>query len=117
MDDILFFEPTQPNDDEDINPFAGRGEEALDPLTFEDGEIDRFIRDNSCVCRSHLNKKPAPQRKWYAFCPDCGLIYAHNYISKADARQAAHNERAAMRQVKPRPEPTTEAEILKSLGY
>lgn len=116
--DILFFEPN-PTDEEETNPLEGRGDNTLQPLTFEDGEITLFTRANLCaVCRGHLLQKPAPFRQWYAFCPKCDeLICSHNYTSKKLAAQADHGEREITRQLKPKPQPTTESEILKSLGF
>ena len=72
-------------------------ENLLDPLAFADGEIDVFIRDHTCFCGSHLLKKPAPERKWQAYCPACDLpIVATGYIHKAQAEKAEQNVRAGL---------------------
>jgi hypothetical protein len=116
MNDILFHEQLDDEPSSDTSRLDQSN--LLDVLTFEDGEIDRFIRTHYCAtCHSHLNALPAPHRKWHAVCPTHGPIYSHNHITKKEMQKAADSERAGMREIKPKPKPTTESEILKSLGY
>ena len=73
----------------------------LEPLTFEDGEISKFVRDNRCAdCLGVLQYKMSPGRKWTAYCFKCGPTYAHNYISRSAAERAASDRLASMRELR-----------------
>lgn len=73
----------------------------LDPLTFEDGEVDVFIRDHVCAfCQGHLNKFPAPGRKWTVKCLIDGPVLSHNTITTRNARQMESDRLAAMRELR-----------------
>jgi hypothetical protein len=68
------------------------GDNILDPLAFEDGKIDIFIRDHDCACGSHLIKRPTSGRKWHAYCPACDLsIIATGFVHKSQTEKAAAN--------------------------
>jgi len=85
------------------------------PLTFADGEIDCFIRDNACsIHRSHLTKFPAAGRKWTANCLECGPIMAHNYVRKSTLERVAGGDAAARYELS---EPSQSTNPLKDLGY
>lgn len=51
--------------------------------TFQDGEIDKFIRRRVCArCYGDLMKRPAPKRTWEAYCPECGEAWGGLTISR-----------------------------------
>ncbi len=90
----------------------------LDPLTFEEGEIELFIRDNSCgLCGGHLFSMHAPDRKYTAHCPEHGAVTEHSHTSKYKAEQAKDNTRAGKSELRQPREKRSEKEILKELGF
>ena|SRR3990167_8360641 len=90
----------------------------LEPLTFEDGEIDVFIRDHVCAfCKLTLHARHAKNRKSVAFCLTHGDVMAHNYIAKYTAEQAVQGERAGMLELRQPLKPRAAEEILKELGF
>ena len=75
----------------------------LESLTFEDGEIDRFLQQYRCaIHRSHLIKFPATNRRWTANCPEGGPILEHNRIAKARLEYIISDEHAAIVELKTR---------------
>lgn len=90
----------------------------LDPLTFEEGEIDQFVRDNSCgFCGGHLFAKHAPGRKYTAHCPEHGVMRGHSSVSKYKSTKAKQHEQEGKRELREDAEPRDEETILKELGF
>ena len=90
----------------------------LDPLTFVEGEIDQFIRDNSCgLCGGHLYAKHAPGRKYTAHCPEHGIMMGHSSVSKYKADKAKQGEIDGKHELRDDPKPRDEESILKELGF
>lgn len=90
----------------------------LEPLTFEEGEIDKFVRDNKCgLCGSHLLVKHAANRKWSAFCPKDGDITENNHTSVYKADQAKQSVIDGRHELRPNPKPRDAEIILKELGF
>lgn len=89
----------------------------LDPLAFEDGEIDKFLQTHVCAfCLGHLNKFPAPGRQWIAKCTTHGPVLSHNAVKVWQAEQVQNGILTAQRELR-EPVKTTETELLKSLGF
>ncbi|MHC4413302.1 MAG: hypothetical protein ACYSW6_10115 [Planctomycetota bacterium] len=94
------------------------GENIIEPLLFEDGEIDIFIRDKSCgFCAGHLFKKFAPDRKYTAHCPEHGVMYEHTHISKHKAERVEQDTRVGGIELREPKKKRTEQEILSDLGF
>ncbi len=89
----------------------------LSPLTFDDGQIDRFIARHVCaLCLGHLNKFPGPGRNWIAKCPIHGPIMAHMAIGKGKAGRIRNSINLAAREIRPPEQPKAEREIVRELG-
>ena len=95
-----------------------KGENLMEPLTFDEGEINIFIRDNACgFCGGHLFAMHAPDRKYTAHCPEHGAVMDHTHTSKYKAEQAKQNERAGKAELRQPEKPRPEKEILAELGF
>ena len=95
-----------------------KGDNLLEPLTFEEGEIDIFIRDHSCgFCGGHLFTMHAPERKYTAHCPEHGPVMDHTHTTKYKAEQVKQNEMEGKRELRQPRKPRPESEILKELGF
>ena len=56
--------------------------------TYNDGEIDRFIKRRVCArCYGDLVKMPAENRTWTAICPSCGEACGGRTISRWTAER------------------------------
>ena len=66
----------------------------LDPLIFDDwGSVGKFIRDQRCaMCLGCLVPQFAPAGTYTAECPDCGPIYEHNHVHRADVEKIKDNQ-------------------------
>ena len=94
------------------------GENLIEPLLFEEGEIDLFIRDNKCgFCGGHLFAMHAPDRKYTANCPEHGEVYEHTKTSEYVADEVKRNTRVAKNELRQPEKPRSESEILKELGF
>ncbi len=94
------------------------GDNLLEPLLFEEGEIDLFIRDNKCgFCGGYLEKMFAPDRKYTANCPEHGEVFERTKTSEYVADEVKRNTRVAKNELKQPEEPRSEAEILEELGF
>lgn len=94
------------------------GENIIEPLTFEQSEIDKFIQRHSCgLCGGHLFSKFAPDRKYTAHCPEHGAMMDHTHTSKYKAEQKEQNERAGKAELRQPRKPRSEKEILEELGF
>ena len=94
------------------------GENLLDPLTFEEGEIDLFIRDNHCVfCGGYLFKMFAEDRKYTVHCPEHGEVYEHTHTSKYKAEEVERNVRVGKNELRQPEKPRSEAVIMEELGF
>ena len=94
------------------------GENLIEPLIFEEGEIDIFIRDNSCgFCGGHLFAMHAPDRKYTANCPEHGAVMEHTHTSNYRAEEAKQNNRVAKSELSQPEKPRSEKEILSELGF
>ena len=90
----------------------------LDPLLFEEGEIDLFVRDNRCgFCGGYLFKRFAPDRKYTANCPEHGEVYEHTKTSEYVADEVKRNVRVGKNELRQPEKPRSEAEILAELGF
>ena len=90
----------------------------LAPLTFVEGEIGLFIRDNSCgLCGGHLFTKHAPGRKYTAHCPEHGVVMSHTHTSKYKADKAKQGVIDGKHELRDDPEPRDEETILRELGF
>jgi hypothetical protein len=94
---------------------------------YTDEHIGRIILFRCCArCYGHLVKYPAPERKWYALCPNCADAWHGAHISKrtaelieqkalADYRDVINNP--ALADILPVQEKHSEADLLAELGY
>ena len=90
----------------------------LEPCTFEQVEIDIFIRDNSCgICGHSLFAKHAPDRKYTAHCPEHGVVLDHMHTSKHNAEKAKDNIRAGKSELRQPKNDRPASEIITELGY
>jgi hypothetical protein len=90
----------------------------LEPLTFDEGEIDLFVRDNKCgLCGSHLFAKHAPDRKYTAHCPEHSAVTEHSHTSGYKADQANQSVIDGRHELRELDEPRDSDTILKELGY
>ena len=95
-----------------------KGKNLLEPLTFDETEIGKFIRDHSCgFCGGHLFAMHAPERKYTAHCPEHGAVMDHTHTTKYKAEQVKQDTRAAKRELREPRKPRSEKEILKELGF
>jgi hypothetical protein len=96
-----------------------RAANLLAPLTFTDSEIGKFISRHACgLCLSKLVKKPAPDRKWFAVCPNCGVILPYCKVTARAAQEAESNQRAAKIEIAAASRcKRSEAEIMSELGF
>lgn len=92
-------------------------DDLLEPLTFEDGEIEKFIANHVCACGSHLIKFPAPGRKWYAKCPTHGKMIAMSHTTKAQWAKADQAERAGKLEMRSDQPKKTAEELLKDFQF
>jgi hypothetical protein len=89
----------------------------LEPLTFPEGEIDRFIQSHRCACGSHLVKYPALNRLYTARCPACDLpVIASGYVHIHVAELAKENELNGMRLLRDEPKRSPK-QTLSELGF
>jgi hypothetical protein len=94
------------------------GDNLLEPLLFEEGEIDLFIRDNKCgFCGGYLFKRFAPDRKYTANCPEHGEVFEHTKTSEYVAEEVVRNTRVAKNELRQPEKPRPESVILKELGF
>ena len=94
------------------------GGNLIEPLLFEEGEIDLFIRDNKCgFCGGYLFKRFAPDRKYTANCPEHREVFEHTKTSEYVADEVKRNIRVGKNELSQPKEPRSEAEILKELGF
>ena len=93
------------------------GDNLLDPLTFEEGEIDLFIRDNKCFCGGYLFKMFALDRLYTAHCPEHGAVFEHTKTSEHVADEVKRNVRVAKNELRQPEKPRSEEVILEELGY
>ena len=94
------------------------GGNLLEPLLFDEGEIDLFIRDNKCgFCGGYLFKRFAPDRKYTANCPEHGEVFEHTRTSEHVAEEVKRNVRVGKNEMSQPKEPRSEAEILAELGF
>ncbi len=94
------------------------GDNLLDPLTFPEGEIDLFIRDNKCgFCGGYLFKMFAEDRLYIVHCPEHGVIYEHTHTSKYKAEEVKRNVRVAKNELRQPEKPRSEAVIMEELGF
>ncbi len=94
------------------------GDNLLDPLTFPEGEIDLFIRDNKCgFCGGYLFKMFAEDRLYTAHCPEHGEVYEHTKTTVFVAEEVERNARVAKNELRQPKEPRSEAVIMKELGF
>ena len=90
----------------------------LEPIAFVEGEIDLFIRGNSCgLCGGHLYAKHAPGRKYTAHCPEHGVMRGHTSVSKHKAAKAKQGVIDGKHELREIDEPRDEETILKELGF
>jgi hypothetical protein len=95
-----------------------KGDNLMDPIAFDEGEIDKFIRDKSCgFCGGHLFAMHAPDRKYTAHCPEHGAVMSHTSTSKYKAEQMDQNIRAGKAELRQPEKPRPESEILEELGF
>lgn len=110
--------------------FAAQWDESDEPKdlpAWDDNKIGRILRSRCCArCYGHLVKHPAPERKWYALCPDCGDAWHGAHISKrtvemieqkalVDYRDVIFNP--ALADILPVREHRSEAELISQLGF
>ena len=89
----------------------------LEPLTFPEGEIDRFIASHRCACGSHLVVYPALNRMYTARCPACDLpVIASGYVHIKAAELAKENELNGMRLLR-NDEKRSPEQNLRELGF
>ena len=94
------------------------GDNLLDPLTFEEGEIDLFIRDNKCgFCGGFLFKMFAPDRLYIVHCPEHGAIFEHTKTTVFVAEEVKRNVRVAKNELRQPEKPRSEAVIMEELGF
>ena len=94
------------------------GSNLIEPLLFEEGEIDLFIRDNKCgFCGGYLFKMFAEDRLYTANCPEHGEVYEHTHTSKYKADEVKREIRVAKNELSQPEKPRPEAEILEELGF
>lgn len=90
---------------------------AFEPLVIL--EPNKFLRQNCCaLCYAELRLEQVAPRQWQAFCPEHGVIMAHNYTAKINARQneeAIHELKQDIRRAKS-PKKSVE-QNLKELGF
>jgi hypothetical protein len=92
-------------------------ENLLEPLTFGEGEIDRFITSHRCACGSHLVKYAALNRMYTARCPACDLpVIASGYAHVKAVELAKENELSGMRLLRDEPRHSPK-QILSELGF
>jgi len=90
----------------------------LDPLTFEEGEIDVFTRDFRCgICGGHLLGKHTDDRKYTAFCHKHGVIMDHNHVTAYKAEQAKQSATDGKHELRKPMKPRDEETILAELGF
>lgn len=100
-----------------IHLMTTQGDSYLDPTHFNEGEIDRFIRDYICICGSHLLKVPAG-RLFNARCPACDLLISeYNFQHKADLEKSQDQQLQAERELRPDQPKKSQDEILRELGF
>ena len=90
----------------------------LSPLTFSEGEIDKFIRDNRCgLCGGHLLSKHTDNRQWIAYCYKHGDIREHNYVTTYKADKVKQSVIDGRHELKPESKLRDEQTILEELGF
>ena len=95
-----------------------KGENIINPLAFDEGEIDLFIRDNSCAfCGGHLFAMHAADRKCTAHCPEHGAVYDHTHTTKYKAEEVKREMRVGKSELRQPEKPRSEKEILSELGF
>lgn len=110
--------------------FAAQWDETDEPKdlpTYSDERIGGIIRFRVCArCYGPLVKYPAPERRWYATCPDCGEAWHGAHVSKAYAEGLAAKAHVdyldvifnpALADILPAREKHTEAELVSQLGF
>ncbi len=94
------------------------GENIIDPLLFEEGKIDIFIRDNKCgFCGGHLFSRFAPDRLYTAHCPEHGAMYEHTHTTRYKAEKVEQDIRVGKTELRQPEKPRSEKEILDELGF
>ena len=95
-----------------------KGENIIDPVTFDEGEIDIFIRDHACgFCGGHLFAMHAPDRRYTAHCPEHGVVMDHTHTSKYKAEEVKREIRVGKSELRQPKKPRSEKEILSELGF
>ena len=94
------------------------GGNLLEPLLFEEGEINLFIRDNKCgLCGGHLFAMHALDRKYTANCPEHGEVYEHTKTSEYVADEVKRNIRVGKNELSQPEKPRPTEEVLSELGF
>lgn len=106
-------------------------ENALKPPTFQDGEIDLFLRRRVCArCYGDLEKRNAPNysahnHEYEAYCPECGNAWNYATVSKGYAEKLGQAALVQMNEVQhnlrdlfPNPHKgKSQSQLLAELGY